>query len=43
MLAAILLGPLALIWYLICPKDEDAIERNMLKSEEAKKFMRWVT
>ena len=37
LLFAIFLGPLALIWYLICPKDEDAIERNMLKSEEAKK------
>ena len=37
MLAAILLGPLALIWYLICPQDEEGIERNMLKSEEAKK------
>ena len=37
MVAAILLGPLALIWYLICPKNEEGIEKNKLLSEEAKK------
>ena len=37
MLAGIIFGPLALIWVLITPKDEEGIERNMLESEEAKK------
>jgi hypothetical protein len=37
MFAGIIFGPLALLWVLITPKDEEGIERNMLKSEEAKK------
>ena len=31
MFAGIIFGPLALLWVLITPKDEEGIERNMLK------------
>ena len=37
MLAGIIFGPLALLWVLITPRDEEGIERYKLMSEDAKK------
>lgn len=34
---AIIFGPLALIWILVAPADEEGIEKNKLMSNEAKK------
>ena len=36
-LAAILFGPLALLWALLSPRNEKGIEYNKLNSNEAKK------
>lgn len=37
MLAGIIFGPLALLWVLLTPRNEEEIEKNKLLSEEAKK------
>ena len=37
LLFAIIFGPLALIWILVAPADEEGIEKNKLMSNEAKK------
>ena len=34
---AVIFGPLALIWVLIAPADEEGVEKNKLMSNEAKK------
>ena len=36
-LFSIIFGPLALIWILVAPADEEGIEKNKLMSNEAKK------
>lgn len=36
-LFAVIFGPLALVWVLVAPADEEGVEKNKLMSNEAKK------